>query len=89
MARMEFEPREHDDGAAQGNTPDGLLQLGLMYSAGRGVEANLVTAHKWLNIAALKGCERAKQYRAELALEMTKREIAQAQRMAREWLTRH
>ncbi|MGI9406807.1 MAG: SEL1-like repeat protein [Hyphomicrobiaceae bacterium] len=68
---------------------EALFELGLMYSAGRDVEPDMITAHKWFNLAALRGSERAKAYRMELSREMSKREIAEAQRQAREWLKRH
>ena len=72
-----------------GSTADALFELGLMYSAGRDVEADFVTAHKWFNLAALKGSEDARQYRRELAVEMSPAQIAEAQRQARCWLTLH
>jgi uncharacterized protein len=61
----------------------------MMYCIGRDVEQNYVIAHKWFNLAALKGSEEAKVYRRELALEMSPGEIAEAQRQARSWLTLH
>ena len=48
---------------------------------------DLIEAHKWFNLAALSGCTRGQQCRAEIALEMTAREIAEAQRQARAWLS--
>ena len=68
---------------------DILFELGLMYASGRDCETDVVAAHKWLNIAAVKGSERAAQLRAELANTMTKIEIARALREAREWMTTH
>jgi uncharacterized protein len=50
---------------------------------------DLVAAHKWLNIAAIKGSERAAALRAELAETMTKADLAAALRAAREWMTIH
>ena len=75
--------------ATAGGTPDALFELGLMYCAGRDVELDLVSAHKWFNLAAMRGNEDAKRYRMEIAHEMSKAEIAEAQRQAREWLARH
>ena len=66
-----------------------LLQMGLAYSTGRDVELDLVAAHKWFNLAALKGSRRAKAYRMEIAAELSRPELRQAQRQAREWLRRH
>lgn len=72
--------------AAQGGQPDALLELGLIYSTGRDVAVDLIEAHKWFNLAAMRGNEAAKQYRLDLARELTKADVAQAQKRAREWL---
>ena len=66
-----------------------LFELGLMYATGRDCDVDLVTAHKWLNIAAIKGSERAADMRAELSATMSKLDIAKALREAREWMTVH
>ena len=68
---------------------DILFELGMMYATGRDCDADLVAAHKWFNIAAIKGSARAAQLRAELSATMSKAEIAQALRAAREWMTMH
>jgi uncharacterized protein len=68
---------------------DILLELGLMYATGRDCEVDLVAAHKWFNIAAIKGSDRAAGLRAELAATMSKSDIALALRQAREWMTVH
>lgn len=66
---------------------DALYNLGVAYSTGsNGLACDLVEAHRWLNIAAANGHEEAGICRAEVAEEMTAREIAEAQRLAREWL---
>ena len=75
--------------AGRGGTPDGLFQLGLMHSVGREVALDLVGAHKWFNLAAARGNAEAKRYRMEIAGEMSRSEIAEAQRQAREWLRCH
>ena len=62
-------------------------ELGIFYSTGAAeVAIDLIEAHKWFNLAALKGSEAAKQCRAEIAEDMTAREISQAQSLARVWL---
>jgi TPR repeat protein len=66
-----------------------ILELGLNYCMGNGVEKNLVEAHKWFNISAMKGNVSARAYRGELAMEMTQVEIAEAQRQARALITLH
>ena len=73
--------------AARGDA-DALFDLGVAYSTGaNGLEIDLIEAHKWFNLAALSGCTRGQECRAEIALEMTAREIAEAQRQARAWLS--
>lgn len=89
MARYEVSLPELAEAAAQGGGPDALFELGLMYCIGREVRPDLVEAHKWFNLAALRGSEEARRYRTELSLEMTKAQIGQAQRAAREWLSLH
>jgi TPR repeat protein len=72
--------------AAQGDA-DALYELGVAYSTGTmGIEVDLVEAHKWFNLAALNGSEEGQQCRADIAEEMSAREIAEAQRQARAWL---
>ncbi len=67
---------------------DALFELGVTYSTGRGdLPVDLVEAHKWFNLAALSGDTRSQACRAEISFEMTAREIAEAQRQARTWLT--
>ena len=72
--------------AARGNV-DALYELGVTYSTGRGgIAVDLIEAHKWFNLAALSGDTRSQMCRAEISVEMTAREIAEAQRAARAWL---
>ena len=88
MAR--FEMLEAGVGAMGANAQaDILFELGMMYATGRDCDADLVAAHKWFNIAAIKGSARAAELRAELSATMLKSEIAQALREAREWMTMH
>ena len=70
-------------------TADTMFELGMMYASGREVPIDLITAHKWFNIAAMNGCRDAVRLRHEIAAEMSKDEIAAAQRAARDWVTRH
>lgn len=67
-----------------------MYRLGLQASTG-GDEGifDLITAHKWFNLAAMQGNLEARAYRAELANEMTTEEIAEAQKLAREYLMTH
>lgn len=75
-------------GAAAAGDAQALYELGVAYSTGtHGLEVDLVEAHKWFNLAALNGSAIGQQCRAEIAEEMTAREIAEAQRQARAWLS--
>lgn len=67
---------------------DALFELGLQYCAGRGVPIDFVEAHKWFNLAAQRGNDEARRYRGEIAREMSREEIGEAQRAARAWLAR-
>ena len=74
-------------GAAHGNV-NALYELGVAYSTGSdGVDVDLIEAHKWFNLAALNGSRRGQESRAEIAEEMSAREIAEAQRQARACLS--
>ena len=88
MARYEIADIEHGTlGAYVGS--DVFFELGMMYSTGRSVPTDLVTAHKWFNIAAMRGNKDAASYRREIAAEMSEAEIGMAQRAARDWLKRN
>ena len=86
MARLELTARDTVEYGPQGGGADALFQLGLDYCTGRYGLVDLVQAHKWFNLAALRGNASAKYYRQDIAGEMSKPQIARAQRMAREWL---
>ncbi len=70
-------------------SPDAMFELGMKYAVGREVITDLVTAHKWFNLAALKGNKAARDYRSEIARDMSRAEIATAQKLAREHLSAH
>jgi TPR repeat protein len=73
---------------AAGGDSQALYELGIAYSTGTGgLPVDLIEAHKWFNLAALNGSVVAQDCRAEIADEMTAREIAEAQRQARAWLS--
>ena len=65
---------------------DELFQRGISFATGRTGRIDLIEAHKWFNLAAAKGQSSAAQRREEIASEMSKEEIAEALRAAREWL---
>lgn len=73
--------------AAQGDIT-AYFDLGVAFSTGsHGASCDLIEAHKWFNLAAVSGHDEAANCRSEIADEMSAREIAEAQRRAREWLT--
>ena len=69
--------------------PDVLFERGLYWASGRSGVVNLIAAHKWFNLAALKGRTDAVLLRREVAEMMSEVEIAMAQREARAWMTAH
>jgi len=73
---------------AAGNT-DALFDLGMNYAIGRSVPLDLISAHKWFNLAAMRGNKDAIRLRREIAEQMSEAEIAAAQKAARNWLTTH
>jgi len=76
--------------SANGTTDaEGCFALGMIYSAGAGVAVDLIEAHKWFNIAAMRGHSDAARLRREVAEQMADAEIGRAQRAARDWLKSH
>lgn len=72
--------------AARGDY-NACYDLGMVYSTGTaGVGIDLIEAHKWFNLAAVAGSVEAQQCRADIAVDMTAREIAEAQRAARAFM---
>src|SRR5260370_26561118 len=89
MARFEM-PEFSLSGAGEAPAgADTMFELGMMYASGREAPVDLVSAHKWFNIAATKGHAEAARLRREIAAEMSDAEIGQAQRAARDWLKSH
>jgi TPR repeat protein len=86
MARFELNDCAH---AMLGEAPAGadtFFDLGMMYSTGRQVPIDYVSAHKWFNLAAMHGHADAGRLRREVAAEMTDADIGAAQRLARDWM---
>jgi uncharacterized protein len=84
MGRTELGAIENGSiGEASG---DMFFRLGMMYSTGAEVPTDYVSAHKWFNLAAMRGIAEAARLRREIAVQMSESEIAQAQRAARDWL---
>ena len=89
MACVDYDALAQFEADAQKGRAEALYNLGLAYSTGQGVTVDFVAAHKWFNLAAMKGSELAKSWRAQLAAEMSTGQLAEALRLAREWLSLH
>ena len=55
-----------------------------MLKKGQGIPADMVQAHKWLNLSAGSGDQNAIEGRKALEVEMTPKQIENAQNLARE-----
>lgn len=75
--------------AAEQGVAAAQLQLGVMYRKGQGVPRDFVRAHMWFNLAAAHGYDFAIRGRDRIAEELTREQIAEAQRLAREWMEQH
>ena len=71
--------------AAEQGYSDAQYKLGLMYYEGQGVSEDYVEAYKWFSLAAAQGHANAAKIRGFVANEMTPAQIAEAQKLAREW----
>ena len=87
MACIDVDALAQFEADAKKGRGDALYNLGLAYSTGQGVSVDFVAAHKWFNLAAMRGIDAAKSWRAQIAREMNTAQIAEAQRLAREWLS--
>jgi TPR repeat protein len=87
MACIDVDALTQFENDAKKGRADALYNLGLAYSTGQGVGVDFIAAHKWFNLAAVRGVEEAKSWRAQISREMDTSQIAEAQRQAREWLS--
>jgi TPR repeat protein len=71
--------------AAEQGHPIAKLYLGVMYAEGRGVPQNYVLAHMWFSLAAKQGEQRAVKTLDMAERRMTPAQIAEAQKLARDW----
>ncbi|MCH7831640.1 MAG: sel1 repeat family protein [Proteobacteria bacterium] len=77
--------------AAEQGFTEALNNLGMSYGNGDGVEQDYVQAHKWFDLAASRHPPGRKRRNSErdrdfLAKKMTAAQIAEAQRLAGEWM---
>ena len=77
-ARWYRQATEQGHAAAQQN-------LGTMYAYGEGVPEDDIQAYAWISIAAAQGAENAKNAKERLTGEMTRAEIAEAQKLSRKY----
>ena len=74
--------------AEQGNA-GAQTNLGLLYDNGDGVPEDDVFAYMWYNLSAAQGNETARSNKDEIEQRMTREQIAEAQRLSREWIEAH
>jgi hypothetical protein len=70
-------------------SPVAFFALGMQCSIGGEIPADLVSAHKWFNLAAMVGNQDATRLRREIAAQMSNVEIGAAQRAARDYIKQH
>ena len=75
--------------AAEQGYPSAQFQLGYLYANGEGVPEDYVLAYMWYNLAQAQGLGPAGDNKDRLEERMTRAQIAEAQRMSREWLEAH
>ena len=75
--------------AAEQGDARGQTQLGIVYYLGQGVPQDYVRAHMWFNLSAAQGNKDGAKGRDIITKLMTPAQIAEAQRLAREWMAKH
>jgi len=63
----------------------GQYMVGFCYQYGKGVPSNNVEALKWFNLAAAQDFDLAKKTQSEIGKLLTKEQIAEAERLARQF----
>ena len=74
--------------AEQGHAESQWL-LGTMYEDGDGVPEDDVLGYMWFNLSAAQGQELAQSNKDLIEQRMTREQIAEAQRLSREWIETH
>jgi hypothetical protein len=75
--------------AAEQGDDRAQYNLGVMYANGDGVPADRGFAYLWWNLSAIRGHEIAQGRRDIIERQMTREQIAEAQRLSREWIETH
>jgi TPR repeat protein len=71
--------------AADQGEPWAQTNLGVKYAKGQGVPRDYVTAYMWFDLSAAQGDQAAVSNRDAAARRMTPAQIAEAEKLAREW----
>jgi uncharacterized protein len=71
--------------AAEQGLAEAQYNLGVMYANGEGVAQDYAAAHMWFNLAAASRNKNAVKARDIVAAQLTPAQIAEAQKLAREW----
>lgn len=72
------------EGSAIGGDEVAAFELAMCHASGSGeLGVDLVQAHRWFNVAASLGYQPAREWRHEIAMEMSATEVAEAQKLAR------
>ena len=79
--------------AANQGVPQAQLVLGAAYAVGRGLPTDFIQAHLWLSLA-IPNCSGEDKKKGIAALKivsshLTDRQLAEAQRLASEWKSKH
>ena len=75
--------------AAEQKEAEALISLGLMYARGDGVPQDATEAQMWFSLVPPQGPKRAAEFRDNFAKRLTPAQLAEAQRLAREWTEEH
>jgi len=74
--------------AANQGDANAQFDLGVMHANGHGVPQDIVVAYMWFNLSAARGDTTAAEYRNKIAKDMSPAQIADGQKMTREWKPR-
>jgi TPR repeat protein len=75
--------------AAEQENSNAQCSLGACYSKGNGIPKDYVMGYMWCHLSAASGHEIAAKNRDLLRKAMTPEQIAEAQKMSREWVEKH
>jgi uncharacterized protein len=75
---------EELEASANGGDDVAAFELAMCHASGSGgLSVDLIQAHRWFNVAAALGYRPALDWRHEIAMEMSGRDVAEAQKLAR------